>query len=253
MKRITAFAQSTLGKKVIIAVTGLIMLGFLLGHVSGNLKVFLPDTQQGQADIDHYAEFLRSIGEPLLPHAGVLWMARVILLASLVLHVFFVVQLSAQNNAARPEGYEGQKHSQATLPARMMMVSGVLVLVFIVLHILHFTTGTIDPANFEEGHVYWNLFQAFQQWPIVAGYMIAVAVVGFHLYHGAWSMFQTVGLDNPDRNRGLRLLAIALAVALFVGFAAVPASFIAGGLSPPKEDRSEDTEAAQRISFQEKR
>jgi len=228
VSRSRAFYRTTIGKKAIVAVTGLVMLGFLAAHVAGNLKVFLPDPEPGQADIDVYAAFLRSMGEPILPHGGALWILRVVLLASLVLHVICVTDLALRNRAARPVGYASFRYRRTTLSARWMMVSGVVVLAFVVFHILHFTTGDIDPPNFEEGAVYANLGRAFGSWSWVAIYAACMAFVAFHLYHAVWSALQTLGLDNPDRNRGLRLLALLLALALFVGFVTVPVSFLAG-------------------------
>jgi len=230
------FYQSTLGKKAIVAVTGAIMIGFLVGHVTGNLKVFLPDPEPGIHDIDVYARFLRSAGEPILPHGGVLWIVRLTLLSALVIHVVLVVQLSVRNRMARPVGYASQHHARATRPARWMMVSGLVVLAFVVFHVLHFTTGTIDPAGFQEGAVYSNLYQAFTRWPFVVLYIVAMGLVALHLYHGAWSMFQTLGLDSPDRNRALRWFAVVLSVALFAGFVTVPISFVAGALDSPSDE-----------------
>ena len=233
VSRLGTFYRSTVGKKAVVAITGLVMLGFLVGHVSGNLKVFLPDPEPGLADIDLYAAFLRSMGEPLLPHAAALWAARLILLASLVLHVVCVIQLSALNRSARPVGYKGVRYVRATLAARWMMLSGLLLSAFIVFHILHFTTGSVDRANFEEGAVYANLYHAFQRWPFVVLYVVAMGAVALHLYHGAWSVFQSLGLDNPDRNLALRVLGLILAITLFLGFVTVPASFWAGALEAP--------------------
>ncbi len=228
MSRLGTFYRSTIGKKAIVAVTGLIMLGFLVGHVAGNLKIFVPDPEPGVRDIDAYAEFLRSMGEPLLPRQGALWATRAVLLVSLVLHVVCVAQLVRCNRAARPVGYSKVRYKQATLPARLMMLSGLVVLAYVIFHVLHFTTGTIDPASFEEGAVYANLYRAFDGWPFVVLYVACMAFVSFHLYHAAWSAFQTFGLDNPDRNRGLRLFALVLAVLIFAGFVTVPLSFWAG-------------------------
>lgn len=229
------FYQSTLGKKAVVAVTGAILIGYLLAHVAGNLKVFLPDPEPGIRDIDVYAAFLRSAGEPILPHSGALWTVRLVLLTALVLHVVFVVQLSVASRAARPVRYTEQRHVRATRPAKWMMLTGLLLLAFIVFHLLHFTTGTIDPANFEEGRVYGNLYYAFTRWPFVVVYVVAVGLVTLHLYHGAWSMFQTLGLDDPDRNRALRWFATIISVAVFVGFVIVPISIVAGALDPPTE------------------
>ncbi|MDX1578415.1 MAG: succinate dehydrogenase, partial [Gemmatimonadota bacterium] len=158
MRRLRRFYASVIGKKAIVAVTGAIMLLFLVGHVTGNLKVFLPDIAPGVPDIDAYAEFLRTVGEPLVPHMAILWAVRLVLLAAVALHVVCVVQLVRHNRAARGEGYRRRRYDRATRPARWMMVSGLVVLGFIVFHILHFTTGTIDPASFREGEVYANLY-----------------------------------------------------------------------------------------------
>ena len=233
MKRWSSFFSSTIGKKIVVGVTGLAMIVFLIGHVSGNLKVFLPDPEPGVADIDVYASFLRSMGEPLAPHGSLLWLVRIGLLAALVLHVVFVIQLSARNRAARPQGYAGQRYTRATWAARLMMYSGLLLLIYVVVHVLHFTTGTVEPSQFEHGAVYANLYNAFVRWPWVAAYIVAMAFVAVHLYHGAWSVFQTLGLDHPDRNRLIRLGAALLALVLFLGFVSVPLAFITGVLGPP--------------------
>jgi succinate dehydrogenase / fumarate reductase cytochrome b subunit len=228
VSRLATFYQSTVGKKVIVAATGLVWLCFLVGHVAGNLKVFLPDPEPGVRDIDAYAEFLRTMGEPLLPHEGALWVTRAVLAVSLVLHVACVLQLSRRNRAARPVRYATIRYREASFSARLMMLSGLVVLAYVVFHVLHLTTGTVDPASFEEGAVYDNLYRAFDGWPLVVAYVAGMAFVAFHLYHAAWSAFQTFGLDNPDRNRGLRFLALALAVLIFIGFVTVPLSFWAG-------------------------
>ena len=242
MTRITAFYSSVVGKKVIVAVTGLAMLGFLVAHVAGNLKAFLPDPEPGVPDIDVYAEALRTIGEPFIPRSGLLWVFRIGLLGTVVLHVITVIQLAAINRAARPVGYQHQRFSRASRSARLMMVSGLLLLAYIVFHLLHLTVGWVDPANFEHGALYYNLHSAFATGPLmplyVGIYLVGMAVVAFHLYHGAWSAFQTLGIDNPDRNRALRLTAIGLAIVLFLLFSAIPLSFAAGLMDPPPDPGS---------------
>ena len=234
MKRLSFF-QSTLGKKTIVAVTGGIMIGFLVGHVVGNLKVFLPDPEPGVADIDVYAEFLRSAGEPILPPSGGLWIVRLTLIAALVVHVVLVVQLSIRSRRARPVAYASEHLARATRSARWMMISGLVVLGFVVFHLLHFTTGTVDPTTFEEGAVYANLYFAFTRWPFVLLYVVSMGLVALHLYHGAWSMFQTLGLDSPDRNRALRWFAVVISIAVFAGFVTVPISFVSGVLDAPHD------------------
>jgi succinate dehydrogenase / fumarate reductase cytochrome b subunit len=233
VRRLGALYRSTVGKKFIVAVTGIVMVGFLIGHVAGNLKVFLPPVD-GQPDIDVYAGYLRSLGEPLLPHMAFLWLARIVLLGSLVLHVVCVIQLSTTNLVARSVEYQSRRYSRATPPARWMMYTGSFLLLFIIVHLLHFTVGAFG-AGFEHGRVYQNLYGSFSSALWVLFYAVSLGIVALHLYHGVWSLFQTLGFDNPDRNRGYRRLAAVLAVGLFVGFVAVPVSFFSGALKSPDE------------------
>ncbi|MGI9519031.1 MAG: succinate dehydrogenase cytochrome b subunit [Pirellulaceae bacterium] len=228
MKRLLALYRSTLGKKAIVAVTGIVMIGFLIGHVAGNLKIFLPPLEDGTPDIDHYAESLRTIGVPFVPYEAVLWVARFVLLGSLVLHVLCVIQLSSTNATAREISYSKRKFATATSPARWMMFTGLYLLFFIIVHILHFTLGVIEPSQFEHGRVFGNLQAAFTRAPWALFYVVSMAVVALHLYHGAWSLFQSMGWDNPDRNRGIRRFAAGLAVVLFIGFIAVPTAYLTG-------------------------
>ena len=243
MRRLVVLYQSNLGKKVIVAATGVVMIGFLLGHMSGNLKIFLPDVD-GVPDIDIYGAFLRHIGEPMLPYAGFLWASRIVLLFSLILHVVCVLQLAVDNQNARPVDYDRQVFARATPSARWMMYTGMYLLAFIVLHLLHLTVGVIDPGNFEHGMVYQNLQLAFDSIPWVAFYVISMLVVALHLYHGVWSLFQTVGWDNPDRNKGLRQLAVAIAVVLLIGFVAIPLSFFFGLVKHVDPSKSKHPETA---------
>lgn len=231
MGRVLDLYRSSLGKKFIVAVTGIMMLGFLIGHMAGNLKVFLPAVE-GIPDIDVYAHYLREIGVPLLPHGGALLVARLVLLGSLILHVVCVLQLSVGNQAARPTAYDHQKFARATRPARWMMVTGLYLLAFVIFHLMHLTLGWLEPAKFEHGQVYDNLQSAFSRFGWAGIYLVSMAVVALHLYHGVWSLFQTVGWDNPDRNPGLRKLAVTLAVVLFIGFVAVPSAFLMNVLKP---------------------
>lgn len=233
MTRFVRLYRSALGKKAIVAVTGAILLLFLLLHVAGNLKVFLPDAAPGVPDIDLYARFLRTMGEPLLPFSGALWTVRVILAVAFVLHVVCVFQLATRNRRARPVGYRRQQYAEATAPARWMLVTGSLLLAFLAIHLLQFTSGTIDAERFVPGAVYANLDRAFSGWGYTLFYTGAMGVLALHLYHGGWSLFQTLGLDNPDRNRALRALALCVALGLALAFAAVPLAFFAGSMAPP--------------------
>jgi len=225
--------RSAVGKKAIVAVTGAMLLLFLILHVAGNLKVFLPDPAPGVPDIDVYARFLRTMGEPLLPFSGALWAVRVVLLVALALHLLCVFQLALHNRRARPVGYRRQQYVESTAPARWMLFTGSLLLMFLVIHLLQFTTGTIDAENFAAGAVYANLDRTFGHWYYAVFYAGAMLVLALHLYHGGWSLFQSLGLDSPDRNRALRTLALCLAVGLGFTFAAVPVAFLAGSMPPP--------------------
>ena len=228
MNRIKALYATTIGKKFIAAITGLILFGFLLGHVAGNLKVFTGQTAEGVPHIDEYGHFLRIAGAPMVPEQVVLWSARGVLVVSLILHVLVVSQLAMKSQSARPIGYIKSKKSAATIPALYMMFSGLLILGFIIFHILHFTTGTIVIGEFKHGYVFNNLASSFRN-PIVAvGYILVMIVLGFHLYHGVWSLFQTLGLDNPDRNQMLRLIAKVLTIGLIAGFISIPLYFLIG-------------------------
>ena len=247
MTRVGAFYRSILGKKIIVAVTGMLMLGFLVLHVIGNLHVFLPDARPGVPDVDVYAEFLQTMGAPILPRTSGLWMIRIVMLISIGLHVICVVQLAQHNRRARPIRYQhSRKFEEATIPARAMLYTGTLIVLFVGFHLLQFTFGVVDASRFTNGAVYANLYRAFQLPGYVALYMVAMGIIAFHLYHGAWSLFQTLGVDNPDRNRGLRLLAKVVAAGLFVAFTSVPVSFYACNMSEPTSQSTHPPAASSR-------
>lgn len=236
MSRLVDLYRSQIGKKVLVAVTGLAMLGFLIVHLIGNLKVYLPNPEPGVADIDVYAEALRTLGEPFVPRGTVVWLNRIGLLVVSILHVVCVIQLSLEGRAARKTSYAGRRYQRATWAARLMMVSGLTLLAYIVFHILHFTAGVIEPDRFVHGALYYNMYEAFTRWPFVALYAIGMTAVAFHLYHGAWSAFQTLGVDSPERNRLLRITAVTIAVLFWIGFLSIPVSFYTGVLGPPPSE-----------------
>ena len=233
MNRITTLYSSTIGKKFIAAVTGLILFGFLAGHVAGNLKVFTGTTEAGVPHIDEYGQFLKVAGEPFLPKMAGLWIARLVLLASVALHIVVVVQLAFRNLEARPVGYVRSKKAASTLAALWMMFSGGLIAFFIVFHLLHFTVGVLPIGDFKHGAIYENLYSSFRNPLISLFYVLVMGVLGFHLYHGVWSLFQTLGIDNPDRNKSLRMFAIIATIGIVVGFALVPLSFMTGMMPEP--------------------
>ena len=226
--------QSTVGKKIMMAVTGIVLVGFAVGHMAGNLKAFGGfNTTMGMYKIDLYGRFLRDIGSDVFGHAGFLWIMRIALLAAVILHAVSGIQLSALNRSARPVPYHGQKYGSANAASRTMFYGGLLLAVFIVYHLLHLTTGTLHFHGFVEGKVYSNLYLAFSNVPTAAFYVLAMAALTLHLYHGTWSMFQTLGVDHPRWNGGIRTAAKVIAAVLFVGFSAVPVAFAAGFLPAP--------------------
>ena len=236
--RILNFYSTNIGKKIVVAVTGAIMLGFLLLHVYGNFHVYF-----GEAKIDEYSLWLREMGKHLFGVGGMLWIIRVIVGGALVLHVITVAQLIARNRAARPVGYRKTSRRKRIIVGTTMAISGLFILFFLIFHILQFTTGTLQPTPFHEsngiGLVYINLYEAFHVWWIVLFYVTAVAMVGFHVYHGAWSFFQTLGWNNPDRNQTFRVVAAALGIGLFAGFASVPILFWSDALPAPDAPTAE--------------
>jgi succinate dehydrogenase / fumarate reductase cytochrome b subunit len=206
------FWDSTIGKKIVMAVSGVAGILFLIGHMAGNLQMFTP-TAPGQAMHD-YAVGLRALG-PLL------WIARIGLVVAVVLHVTAALQLTLRNRAARPVPYAMRTPQVSTLGARTMRVGGVLLLAFIIFHIADMTFGVGHP-QFVHLDPYNNLRIGFQRWWAVAFYLVAIAFLGLHLYHGVWSSWRTVGARRPSERPHHRTVAIALVVLLTLGFAAVP-------------------------------
>jgi succinate dehydrogenase / fumarate reductase cytochrome b subunit len=215
LARALHFYDSTIGKKTVMAVTGAILFGFVLVHMAGNLQVFL-----GQEKFDAYARLLRA--EPAL-----LWAARLILLVSVVLHIVASVQLTAIKNKARPIGYQKKVAVDSSYASRTMMWSGPIIAAFIVYHILHFTLGTVHP-NFQEGHVYDNVIAGFRVIPVSIAYIVAMILLGMHLSHGVWSMFQSLGVSNPLYLSRLRILANVFSILVVLGFISIPIAVMAG-------------------------
>ena len=211
------FWRSTIGKKVVMAVTGIMMLGFVVAHVTGNLLVF-----RGAQHMNEYGAFLKGLG-------GLLWAMRLALLAAVILHIIAAVQLTLRSRAARPVEYRGRKPQVSTLAARTIRWGGVLLAVFILLHVLHFTTGTIRPSGyFSHGDVYGNVVANFRVWWVAALYLVAMVALGLHLYHGTWSSIRSLGMSRPASDPLQRRLATALAILVVLGFSIVPIAVLAG-------------------------
>jgi succinate dehydrogenase cytochrome b subunit len=216
MSRLRLLWDSSVGKKVIMAVTGLIWLGYLITHVLANLLVF-----QGPAKINAYSAFLHGTGLAL-------WAPRLVLIAALVLHITAAVQLAARSQEARPTGYAaGRKPQVSTFASRSIRWGGALILIFLVYHILHFTVGTAHP-NFVEGDPYHNVASGFHNPLVVGFYLIAMAAVGLHLYHGVWSSGRSLGLSPPSPHPLRRTVALVLALLIWLGFTLIPIAVYAG-------------------------
>ncbi|CAN5712320.1 succinate dehydrogenase cytochrome b subunit [soil metagenome] len=213
---------SDLGKKYAMAVTGMIMMGYVVAHMVGNLKMYF-----GAADFDEYAEFLRDIAYPLLPHSGFLWLFRVVLLAALVIHLHAAYALTRSNQRANAGGYDKQDYVAADFAGRTMRWTGIIVLLFIGFHLLDLTFGPANP-DFEYGNVYDNVVASFERVPVSIFYIVANLALGFHLYHGGWSLFQSMGWNNPRFNRWRRWFAVAFAAVVVVGNISFPIAVLAG-------------------------
>ena len=219
-----AFYRSTIGKKIIMGITGLIGVGFVILHMAGNLQVFI-----GQSKLNDYGAMLHG------PLAELTWLLRIILIVALILHVTMVVQLTQRSAAARPIGYQKKTPQVSTLASRTMKYGGVLLLVFIVVHILHFTTETVDPGHMRgmvdihgNRDVYGNVVASFRIWWVTAFYVIAMIALGLHLYHGAWSSVRTLGHARPTPQPLHRRIALVVAVVVWAGFTLVPVAVAAG-------------------------
>jgi succinate dehydrogenase / fumarate reductase, cytochrome b subunit len=215
------------GKKVVMAVTGLVLVGFVLAHMLGNLKIFL-----GMQTIDTYARFLREMGEPLLPYGALLWTARIILLVSVALHIAAAVQLTLMSWVARSQGYETKRSIASTYASLTMRASGVILALFVVYHLLHLTAGAVGfkPGEFHHLEVYNNVAAGFSVWYVSLFYILAMAALCLHLDHGVWSMLQTLGLNDARSTSVLRMMSRGIAILVFAGFISVPVAVLAGWL-----------------------
>lgn len=218
MNTLLTFWRSTIGKKVVMGVTGLIGLGFVIGHMAGNLQAFA-----GAEKIDAYGALLHG------PLHEVVLIARVVLIAAVILHVTAAYQLTMLSRAARPVDYASRKPQVSTLAARTLRWGGVLLLVFIIFHILHFTIGSVHP-DFVEGRVYRNLSTGFAVKWVAVFYLVAMVALGMHLFHGAWSSMRTLGVAKQKAHPIRRFLPVVLAVVISLGFAAIPLAFLLGVL-----------------------
>ncbi len=215
MYALTRFWQSTIGKKIVMAVTGIIGVGFVIGHMSGNLLMF-----KGQDAMHHYALLLRT-SMPLL------YTVRAVLVAAVVLHAVSAYQLTMISRAARPEGYAERRPQVTTFAAKTIRWGGVLLLVFIVFHLLQLTLGVVHP-KFTHLDPYNNVVVALRN-PLMAGfYVLAMAALALHLYHGIWAAVRTLGAARPAQAPLKRSLAVVVAVIVAAGFMIIPLAAVAG-------------------------
>jgi len=223
--RLLALWASVIGKKIVMAVTGAVLVLFVIAHMAGNLKIF-----SGPTEINDYSRFLRQVAYPELAYGQLLWIVRIVLLLCAVLHITAAVQLTRMNWQARPVGYDSRKDVETTWGALTMRWGGVLLAVFIVFHLLHFTLGAVgfQPGQFEDLMVYQNVVAGFSVWPISLFYIIAMFALSLHLDHGIWSMLQTLGWVTVDNTKSLRIFSRIVAILIFAGFVSVPISVLAG-------------------------
>jgi len=215
------FWQTTVGKKAIMAVTGVILFGFVVGHLLGNLQIF-----ESPEKINHYAVFLRSV-------PALLWGARITLFISVCLHIWSSFELWLLQREARPIKYLKKANVNSTYASRTMMWSGPIVLAFVIFHLLHLTFGAVHPgAPFQEHNVYNNVVTGFRVWPVSLFYIIAMIMLCYHLYHGLWSMFQTLGFSHPVYTPWLKLFAKVVAILIAVGNISIPVAVLAGFIKP---------------------
>ncbi len=219
MKKLRHFWASTIGKKIVMAVTGLVMVGFVILHMIGNLQVFIS------------AEKLNNYGMMLHGPLNELTLAlRAVLLVSVVLHIIAAVQLTRMENAARPVGYARKVPQAATVASRTIRWGGFFLAIFIVLHLLHFTTGQIHP-DFIPGDVYHNLITGMRSPLVAIAYLVAMIFLGLHLFHGAWSSFRSLGAIERDPHPLHRPIALGVAILVWLGFSIVPLAIVLGWLS----------------------
>jgi succinate dehydrogenase / fumarate reductase, cytochrome b subunit len=209
------FYTSTTGKKAVMAASGCILFLFVVGHLIGNLQIY-----EGPEKLNRYAVLLRSM-------PALLWAVRVVLLAMVLLHIWTSVQLAACNMGARPVGYRKKKATGSSYASRTMYWSGPIILAFVIYHLLDFTFGKVNP-HFEPGDVYGNVVASFQVIPVAAFYILAMLLLCLHLYHGLWSMFQSLGIAHPRYTPMLRRGAAVAATLIAVGNISIPVAVLAG-------------------------
>jgi len=226
MRRAIRFYEAPIGKKAVMAITGVILFGYVLGHLLGNLQIFSPDRET----INQYAAFLHDPSR-----TGFLWGVRLLLLLAVVLHIFASYQLWSLNREARPVRYRKKDHVPSAYAARTMIWSGPIIAAFVIFHILHLTVGSVLPLREispNQPDVRANVIAGFEH-PAVAGfYILAMVLLCLHLYHGLWSMFQSLGISHPRYTPGLKRFAAVFAILIAAGNVSIPVAVMTGLLAP---------------------
>ena len=222
---------TAVGKKYAMAISGIALMGFVLFHMIGNLKMYF-----GAAELNEYAEFLKKLLYPLAPKESVLWMLRLGLIAMLALHLHAAWSLTMLNRRARPVRYQSARdYEEATLASRSMRLSGIVVLLFVVWHLLDLTFGVVNTigaeGEFVREEVYANVVRSFERWPVAIFYIVANMLLGLHLSHGAWSIFQSLGWNNPRFNAWRSAFARGFAAVVVVGNVSFPVAVLTGVVS----------------------
>lgn len=217
-----SFYRSAVGKKYVMAISGMILFAWIFIHMMGNLKLYM-----GSEALNHYAEWLRHAGSPVLPPGAALWISRITLIGLAWLHIQSATQLTLINWKARPVAYQKKKFVEADYASRTMRWGGVIILFFVIYHLLHLTTGSVH-SDFIAEDPYHNLVTGFQNIWVSLAYIVANIALGFHLYHGLWSMFQSMGWNNPRFNSWRRVFATAFALVIALGNISFPVSVLTG-------------------------
>lgn len=215
--------RTSIGKKVAMATSGVVLVGFVISHMIGNLKFFT-----GETHFDEYAHFLRTMGEPIVPYHWLLWGLRAGLLTAVSVHIWAAYSTTVQSKKARPIPYAHKDSIQASYASRTMRWGGVILLLFIVFHILDLTVGATHVGSFEEGKVYDNAISGFQNPVVTISYTLAMGALCLHLFHGIWSMFQTFGRNNARVSARLKQLSATLAILTAIGFLSMPWAVLFG-------------------------
>ena len=214
--------SSAIAKKAVMAVTGIILFGFVFGHMAGNLKVYA-----GPEAFNEYAEALRTVFTPIVPRGAALWVARIGLLVAVVFHIHSAYAVTMMSRDARPVAYRDRQFVKASYASRTMRWGGVIVLLFVIYHLLHLTTGQAH-HDFVPGDVYHNFVSGFRIWWVSAFYILANLALGLHLYHGLWSMFSSLGVTHKRFEQWRRTFAAAFAVIITAGNLSFPLSVLLG-------------------------